>query len=408
MTFDSSSFATNDPTEKTRVRPSMVCRLVDRLLPALRAGRLQLVLPNGDVIDRGGGHPGPEATMSVRRWRGLWRMLLDGEHGFADGYLDGDWSTPALSKLLEFCMHNESLLAEQAEGRWLTRARNRLLHRRRENTRRGSRRNIAVHYDLGNEFYSQWLDSGMNYSSALYAASETLEAAQEAKLDRVAGLLELTGGESILEIGCGWGALAERLVRRHGCTVVGITLSTEQLAHAKARLTGKVENGRTDLSLLDYRDIEGRYDRIVSIEMLEAVGERYWPTYFDKLRASLSDGGIAVLQVITIDEGRYAAYRRRPDFIQRHIFPGGMLPTSSRIEREAARAGLKLIHQESFGDSYARTLREWRSRFIHSWPKIEPLGFDQRFRRMWEYYLTYCEVGFRFGAIDVNFFKLAG
>jgi cyclopropane-fatty-acyl-phospholipid synthase len=408
MTFDSASLTAGDSADNLHLRKSPVSRLADRLLPALRAGRLRLVLPNGDMIERRGEALGPEATMSMRRWRGLWRILLGGEHGFADGYVDGDWSTPDLSELLALYMHNDAALAEQSAGGWLTRARNRLAHHRHKNTRRGSRRNIAAHYDLGNAFYREWLDSGMNYSSALYSANETLEAAQEAKLDRVACLLELKGGECVLEIGCGWGALAERLIRRLGCTVTGITLSTEQLAYADARLTGKSETGRADLRLLDYRDVEGRYDRIASIEMLEAVGERYWPTYFDKLRSSLCDGGIAVLQVITIAEHRYATYRQRPDFIQRHIFPGGMLPTLSHIEREATRVGLTLTYQESFGDSYAWTLREWRNRFAQADPEIESLGFDQRFRRMWDYYLSYCEVGFRFGAIDVNFVKLVG
>jgi cyclopropane-fatty-acyl-phospholipid synthase len=408
MTFESASLTARGSSDNVRLRKSRASRLVERLLPALRAGRLRLVLPNGDVIDRCGEAPGSEATILLRRWRGAWRILLGGEHGFADGYIDGDWSTPDLSELLALYMHNDPALAEQSAGGWLTRTRNRLAHNRHKNTRRGSRRNIAAHYDLGNAFYREWLDRGMNYSSALYAANETLEVAQLAKLDRVACLLELKGGERVLEIGCGWGALAERLVCRLGCTVTGITLSSEQLAYADTRLAGKSEAARADLRLLDYRDVEGQYDRIASIEMLEAVGERYWPTYFDQVRSSLRDGGIAVLQVITIAEQRYAAYRQRPDFIQRHIFPGGMLPTLSHIQREAARVGLKVAQQESFGGSYARTLREWRSRFNHAAPKIDSLGFDQRFRRMWEYYLAYCEVGFRFGAIDVNFIKLVG
>jgi cyclopropane-fatty-acyl-phospholipid synthase len=248
----------------------------------------------------------------------------------------------------------------------------------------------------------------MNYSSALFAGDDTLEAAQKRKLDRAASLLDLSGGERVLEIGCGWGALAEQLIRRHGSNLSGVTLSTEQLAYAQARLADAFEDGRADLRLLDYRDVEGRYDRIASIEMIEAVGERYWPVYFAKLRASLRTGGIALLQAITIDESRFAAYRNRADFIQRHIFPGGLLPTASIIEREAERAGLKLVHRESFGDSYAKTLREWRCRFLRAWPAIEPLGFNERFRRMWEYYLVYCEIGFRFGVIEVGFFKLAG
>jgi cyclopropane-fatty-acyl-phospholipid synthase len=369
---------------------------------------LHLHLPNGDVIDRRGNLPGPEATIAVCRWRGLWRMLLDGDYGFSEGYLDGDWTTPDLSQLLEFCMHNETALAARVDSSRFRITCDKVLHRLRGNTRRGSRRNIAAHYDLGNDFFRPWLDSGMNYSSALYVGTETLELAQDAKLDRAATLLELSGRERVLEIGCGWGALAERLVRRHGSDVLGVTLSKEQLAYAGSRLAGEITDGGADLRLQDYRDIEGRFDRIASIEMIESVGEHYWPAYFAKLRACLSDGGIAVLQAITIDESRFAQYRKRPDFIQRYIFPGGMLPTPSIIAQEAARAGLTLIHKESFGDSYARTLCEWRNRFLNAWPKLEALGFNQRFRRMWEYYLAYCEIGFRTGAIDVGFFKLAG
>jgi cyclopropane-fatty-acyl-phospholipid synthase len=381
---------------------------MDRTIPSPAAGRLRLTLPNGKVIERRGGAAGPDAVMIVQRWRGLRRLALDGEHGFADGYLDGDWSTPDLAALLEFCMMNESALSATAASGWFGVLRNRLAHWRRGNTRRGSRRNIAAHYDLGNAFFGPWLDEGMNYSSALYDNCDTLERAQAAKLDRAAALLELSGGEKVLEIGCGWGALAERLVRHYGASVFGITLSSEQLAYAQTRLASDVARGRADLRLQDYRDVTGRFDRIASIEMIEAVGERYWPSYFGKIRDCLAGGGVALLQAITIDERRFAAYRKCPDFIQRCIFPGGVLPTFSIIEREAARAGLKLVHHESFGDSYVRTLREWRDRFLRAWPKIEPLGFNERFRRMWEYYLTYCEVGFRAGAIDVGFFKLAG
>ena len=389
-------------------RRSLATCLVDRAVPALPVGRLQLTLPNGGIIERRGDLAGPDAVMAVQRWRGLWRMLRDGEHGFADSYLDGDWSTPDLGQTLECCMQNEAALAGKAASGWLGLVRNRLLHRLRRNTRHGSQRNIAAHYDLGNDFFRPWLDSGMNYSSALYDNCDTLERAQQAKLDRAASLLELSGGERVLEIGCGWGAFAERLVRHYGASVFGITLSTEQLAYAQTRLAGDAASGRVALRLQDYRDVTGLFDRIASIEMIEAVGERYWPNYFGKLRACLASGGVALLQAITIDERRFAAYRKCPDFIQRYIFPGGLLPTSAIIEREAARAGLKLVHHEAFGDSYVRTLREWRDRFLRSWPKIELLGFNERFRRMWEYYLAYCEVGFRSGAINVGFFKLTG
>ncbi len=405
MTSASSPYPQQQPSARRGLRD----RLVDQAVPALPRGRLRLTLPNGAVIERCGDPAGPEAVMTVHRWRALWRMRRDGDNGFADSYLDGDWSTPELGAVLELCMQNEAALAAKASATSrLGLLRNRLQHWLRANTRYGSRRNIAAHYDLGNDFFRPWLDEGMNYSSALFDNCDTLERAQAAKLDRAAALLDLNGGERVLEIGCGWGALAERLIRHYGANVFGITLSTEQLTYAHQRLAGEVERGRADLRLQDYRDVAGRFDRIASIEMIEAVGERYWPSYFGKIRDCLASGGVALLQAITIDESRFATYRTRPDFIQRYIFPGGVLPTVSIIEQEAARAGLKLVHHEEFSDSYVKTLREWRDRFLRAWPKIEPLGFNERFRRMWEYYLAYCEVGFRNGSINVGFFKLAG
>jgi cyclopropane-fatty-acyl-phospholipid synthase len=378
------------------------------LLPQLQAGWLRFVLPDGRAITRRGDQAGSEATLTIRRWRGLWRILLDGEDGFSAGYIDGDWTTPDLASLLELAMRNEAVLAPGTK-RWLpSLLRNRIFHAMRANTKRGSRRNITAHYDLGNDFFRPWLDAGMNYSSALYADTETLEQAQQRKLDRIAELLELKGGEHILEIGCGWGALAERLVRGFGATVCGITLSSEQLAYAKERLSGEIGSGCADFRLVDYRDVNGRFDRIASVEMIEAVGERYWPAYFGKIRDCLASGGIALIQAITINESRFAEYRKRPDFIQRHIFPGGMLPTPAIFEREAARANLKLVQQQLFGESYAWTLREWRIRFLRAAPTLDTRRFGERFRRMWEYYLVYCEIGFRSGAIDVGFYKLLG
>jgi len=381
---------------------SIAGRIVARALRTLEAGQLRVVLPNGETVSHAAVSPGPDITLVVRRWRALWRMLRGGEHGFSDGYLDGEWTTPDLGQLLRLCILNERAIGRRNSGSAFTRLRNRIFHRSRDNTARGSRRNISAHYDLGNAFYEQWLDVGMNYSSALYRGDETLEAAQLVKLDRAAELLDLSGGERILEIGCGWGALAERLIDRYRASVDGLTLSVEQLAYCKERLMGRSFAGR----LQDYRNETGRYDRIVSVEMLEAVGERFWSTYFAKLRECLATTGVAVLQVITIREDRYESYRSHPDFIQRHIFPGGMLPTPAIIEREAGRQGLRLVHHESFGPCYARTLAEWRVRFMRAWPAIEALGFDARFRRMWEYYLTYCEVGFSSGLINVGFFKL--
>jgi cyclopropane-fatty-acyl-phospholipid synthase len=406
--LSSPSLSSQKPVRDTPLRPGLAARLLDRMLPPLQAGRLQVVLPNGEAVERPGARPGPESALALRHWRALWRILLEGEDGFSDSYIDGDWTTPDLAALLDLGVHNEAVLEPRTKNWLLNLARNRLLHTWRANTRRGSRRNIAAHYDLGNQFFREWLDAGMNYSSALFRGAANLEQAQLQKLDRIAELLELRGGERVLEIGCGWGALAERLIGRYGASVFGITLSAEQLSFAKARLAGEIANGRADFRLLDYRDVPGRFDRIASVEMIEAVGEHYWPAYFTKLRDCLAAGGAALLQAITIDDSRFAQYRKRPDFIQRHIFPGGMLPTRDIIKRQAEQAGLNLVAHESFGDSYARTLQEWRTRFIQAWPKLEALGFNQRFHRMWEYYLAYCETGFRCGAIDVGFYKLAG
>jgi len=287
----------------------------------------------------------------------------------------------------------------------------RLFHFAHRNSRRGSRENIAFHYDLGNAFYAQWLDPHLIYSSALHATGgESLEEAQALKLQRIVELLDLKAPMSVLEIGCGWGALALALAGApgsRGTHVTGLTLSAEQLAHAQQRVAGERLEAQIELRLQDYRDVQGRYDRIVSIEMLEAVGERYWPTYFDTLRHRLKPGGLAVVQVITIADAHFEHYRTHTDFIQRFIFPGGMLPSPSAMKTLAERAGLTMETAVTFGESYAITLVEWRRRFLLAWPAIEALGFDTAFRRLWEYYLCYCEAGFRAGRVDVGLYTLA-
>lgn len=392
------------PPRRARRAP----RLLQRYLQNLEVGALRLALPSGVTIEHKGARPGPEAVLVLRRWRALWRIMIEGDLGLARAYMDDDCRSPDIKTLLDFGTQNETALANATSGAFLSRLLDRLRHARRANTKRGSRRNIAAHYDLGNAFYAHWLDAGMNYSSAYYAREgQTLEEAQDAKLDHIAALLDLRPEHRVLEIGCGWGPLVERLIERHGCHVTGLTLSAEQLAFARARLRRRNFEQCADLRLQDYRDVGGRFDRIVSVEMLEAVGERFWPAYFGKLRQALTDTGIAVLQAITIAEHRFANYRRQPDFIQRCIFPGGMLPTMDIIRREAARAGLRLVAHELFGSSYAQTLAEWRRRFLQMWPDIEALSFDLRFKRMWEYYLSYCEVGFAAGAVDVNLLELA-
>ena len=408
MTAPDAAFSATRPSSAAHRLAGALHRLLRPYLKELKIGTLALTLPSGATIRHQGTRPGPEAVLIVRRWRALWWMLFEASLGLARAYIEGDCHSPDLKALIDFGAQNEATPAK-AEWRLIaSHMRERIRHARRANTRRGSRRNIAAHYDLGNEFYALWLDTGMNYSSARYVqAGQTLEQAQEGKLDRVGELLEVEPEQRVLEIGCGWGPLAERLIERHGCRMTGLTLSAAQLEFARARLARRGLAKNADLRLQDYRDVEGGFDRVVSIEMLEAVGERYWPTYFAKLRQALTETGIAVLQVITIAESRFARYRRQPDFIQRYIFPGGMLPTMEIIRREAARAGLHLVAHESFGVSYAKTLAEWRRRFLQRWPQIEALGFDLRFKRMWEFYLAYCEVGFAVGAVNVNLLKLA-
>ncbi|MEJ8853722.1 cyclopropane-fatty-acyl-phospholipid synthase family protein [Variovorax robiniae] len=383
-------------------------RLLARLLRKVTHGALSVVLPDGQTVEAHGTMAGPHVSIHLHRWRPMLRLLLRGDLGFAESYRDGDWSTPDLAALLLFGLRNESSWGRTLDASlpfgWL----GRLFHLARTNTRRGSRDNIAFHYDMGNDFYAQWLDSELIYSSGIYASGqETLAQAQTAKLDRIMALLDLKDGDKVLEIGCGWGALAMAMARTHGAEVTGLTLSREQLTHARQRVEAQGLQGRIDLRLQDYRDVEGQYEHIVSIEMLEAVGERYWPVYFDTLRKRLRPGGKAVLQVITISDEGFEHYRRNTDFIQRFIFPGGMLPSVSAMREQARRAGLQLEHTDSFGPSYAATLVEWRKRFMQAWPTIAGQGFDASFRRLWEYYLCYCEAGFRSGRVDVGLFTLS-
>lgn len=381
-------------------------RLLVRLMRGMACGTLVVELPDGQRVEGRGAAPGPHAAITLHRWRPLARMLLRGDIGLAESYRDGDWSTPDLTALLEFGIRNEAGWGRVFDASLPARWAGRLLHRARSNTRRGSRQNISFHYDMGNDFYAKWLDPDMVYSSALYASGEeTLEQAQAAKLQRIVELLDLKPDAKVLEIGCGWGALALAIAKQ-GAQVTGLTLSTEQLAHAQRRVVAEQNEQQVDLRLQDYRDVDGRYDRIVSIEMLEAVGERYWPVYFDTLRERLSADGTAVVQVITIAEAHFDHYRCTPDFIQRFIFPGGMLPSIEAMQAQAERAGLTLRVEELFGLSYAQTLAEWRHRFLAAWPDIERLGFDDAFKRLWEYYLCYCEAGFRSGRVNVGLFSL--
>lgn len=382
-------------------------RQLQRLMTRLHCGSLRIELPDGQVLTQQGRIDGPHATLQLHRWRVLRRLLAQGDLGLAESYRDGDWSTPDLMALLDFGLRNEAAWGAALQGGGLARWATRIHHLLNANTREGSRRNISAHYDLGNDFYATWLDPRLIYSSALYAPGDnTLEQAQVRKLARIGQLLDLQAGQRVLEIGCGWGALAIDLAREHDVQVTGVTLSHRQLEHARAEVERAGQSQAVELRLQDYRDVQGRFDRIVSIEMLEAVGEAFWPLYFDTLRQRLDADGCAVLQVILIDEAYFDGYKRSPDFIQRHIFPGGMLPSDAAVREQAARAGFDVECTDRFGPSYARTLVEWRERFEAAWPQLQAQGFDEAFRRLWRYYLCYCEAGFRSGRIDVALYRL--
>ena len=382
-------------------------RLLRKVLSRLKVGRIVVETPSGDRVSYTATELGPEATVILHSWSTVRRLLAGGGVGFAESYMDGDWSSPDLTAILDLAARNLGSLQPAIAGSHFLRALNRLRHLRCANTRRGSRRNIASHYDLGNEFYREWLDSGMSYSSAWYETPEqALELAQDAKQKLAIDRLALGGGESVLEIGCGWGGLAEKMIDRGAAHVTGLSLSAAQLEYARARLDRAGMAGKTDMRFQDYRDVQGQFDRIVSIEMLEAVGQEYWSTYFETIRDRLKPGGTAVIQVITIAESRFQSYSRGVDFIQRYIFTGGMLPSDTVVRNEIVRAGLNLKSVETFGQSYALTLAEWKRRFHDAWSSIQTYGFDMRFKRMWEYYLSYCEAGFRTGTLDVGMYTL--
>lgn len=378
-------------------------RLADRIM----AGEITVVFPDGTRHTFTGAEPGPCAVLRIRRTRGLRRLLIGGDLAFAEAYIDGDWDTPNLPALIELAIVNEAAADVRFEAMVLLRVVERLRHLRRRNTRSGSRRNISHHYDLSNAFYAAWLDESMSYSAALFSSDDqSLTEAQEEKNRRLASLLGLRPGLSVLEIGCGWGAFAVMAARDYGCQVTAVTLSQAQHDFARDRVRDAGLEQQIDIRLQDYRDVEGRYDRIASTEMFEAVGERYWPRFFSVLGDRLMAGGSAALQIITIDDQRFKSYRKQADFIQKYIFPGGMLPSVSAFRREANRAGFRLDDAFMFGEGYARTLALWQRRFQQAWLEIEALGFDARFKRMWEYYLGYCEAGFRAGSIDVGQFHL--
>jgi len=369
----------------------------------LRRGTLDVTLPDGRVVRLGGQEPGPAAAMKLANYGFASRLINGGDIGIAEAYLNGDWDTPDLTQfLLVFCVNHE-LIQAMLRDKPLVRVVQMVRHWFNRNTKRQARRNIYAHYDIGNAFYSAWLDPSMTYSSALFEEhTEDLTAAQNNKYRRLAEAIDLRPGQRVLEIGCGWGGFAEFAAKTFGAKVVGLTISEQQRDFAQRRMQEAGLNDKVEIRLQDYRDEHEQYDRIASIEMIEAVGEQFWPKYFSQLRDRLLPGGLAGIQAITIQDSMFQSYRREVDFIQRYVFPGGMLPSPQVLKALGERFNVPVIRERIFGQDYAKTLATWRNNFRAAWPNLTPLGFDDRFRRLWEYYLSYCEAGFLSGNIDVR------
>lgn len=384
-------------------------RALFKLLGRLQHGSLSVQLPDGSVRHFGPQAPSqaPAARMTLRNWNVCSAALRSGDIGFAETYIAGDWTTPHLSDLLRLFIRNRQHIEDAIYGTWTGRLLYRIRHLLHRNTRTNSQKNIHAHYDLGNAFYELWLDDTMNYSSAWFDGDldRPMRDAQHAKVRRALRMSGVQPGDRVLEIGCGWGALAEMATTEFGATLTGVTLSTEQLAFAQARM--EKLGVHSDLRLQDYRDIDdGPYDAICSIEMVEAVGREYWPTYFNSLQRLLKPGGKACVQSIVIDDALFARYIQSTDFIQQYIFPGGCLPCPSEFRRAARDAGLEVVDEFAFGADYAETLRRWREKFLAERERVLQLGFDARFIRIWEFYLGYCEAAFDMANIDLVQFTL--
>jgi cyclopropane-fatty-acyl-phospholipid synthase len=383
-------------------------RTVFSLLARMRHGSLYIHLPDGSVQHAGDGQ-GPVASIHLNNWNVCAAALKSGDIGFAESYMAGDWHTPNLPTLLALFLANRQTLDEVIHGSWAGRLLYRIKHLLHRNTRSNSRKNIHAHYDLGNAFYELWLDRTMNYSSAWFEGNpqRDMRLAQHAKVRRALRMAGVQPGHRVLEIGCGWGALAEMATTEFDASITGLTLSTEQLDFAQARMEQLGTAGRSDLRLQDYRDLQDEpFDAICSIEMVEAVGQEYWPTYFETVERMLKPGGRACIQSIVIQDGLFERYLRSTDFIQQYIFPGGCLPSPSAFRREAEAAGLRVVDELAFGPDYAETCRRWRTDFLDQEEAVRALGFDDKFIRLWEFYLAYCEAGFDAGDIDVMQFTL--
>jgi cyclopropane-fatty-acyl-phospholipid synthase len=389
-------------------------RTVFRLLAKLRVGTLDVQLPDGEQLHFGpraaaDAAPGPRAAIRLLDWRVCSAALKSGDIGFAESFIEGGWTSPDLVALLELFIANRDAIEGVIYGTWWGSLLYRARHLLNRNSRRGSAKNIHAHYDIGNPFYRLWLDETMNYSSALFEGdpARPMAEAQRAKVRRALRECAVQPGQRVLEIGCGWGALAEAATAEFGAHVTGLTLSTEQLQFAQDRLQRQGLAAQGELRLQDYRDVpETGFDAVVSIEMFEAVGREYWGNFFNTLRDKLKPGGRACIQTITIRDDLFERYVHGTDFIQQYIFPGGLLPSAEAFRAEAAKAGLQVVNELAFGPDYAETLRRWRLAFLDRDAQVRRLGFDTRFMRVWEFYLAYCQAAFATGNTNVVQFTL--
>ena len=385
-------------------------RLIDfvgsRMVGTPTRGALTVVFPDGHSRTIGNPATGFYATLKLNNFKVIGQAMRRGTVGFAAAYIDEDIEVDNLTALFRFFLENYDQLAAASHGMFKAAAQDIAYHLSRANTKERAKENISEHYDLGNDFYGQWLDPSMTYSSAIFQSGDmSLEQAQRNKYHHIADAAGVSEGEDVLEIGCGWGGLAEVVARDYNANIRGITLSREQLNYAVERLERQGLSNHATLVFEDYRDTEGQFDHVCSIEMIEAVGEEHWPRYFQTVHDRLKDGGTAAIQAITIEEESFDTYKANPDFIQRYVFPGGMLLTKQAMKEQAERVGMVLEKVENFGKSYAETLRLWRDRFLERWPVIAPLGYDEAFKRKWLYYLSYCEAGFDHGMIDVGIYQ---
>ncbi|MAI18215.1 MAG: SAM-dependent methyltransferase [Rhodobacteraceae bacterium TMED111] len=376
---------------------------VFEMIKKMNSGRLDFELPDGRVFRANGKQPGPVSQLKIHNADVFARLIREGDLGFCDAYLDGWWSTPDLQAFLDLIHADNDEMYDSFPGMGIVRTWEKFRFWLQSNSKSQAKKNISYHYDLGNDFYKLWLDDTMTYSSAIFETGQ--ESTEKAQLAKYASLIDQMGakkGDHILEIGCGWGGFAEFAAKERGLKVTGLTISKEQLKYAEKRISDAGLTDMVNFKLQDYRDERGKYDGIASIEMFEAVGEKYWPAYFQCVKNCLYPGKQATLQIITIQEARWEIYRRGVDFIQKYIFPGGMLPSPIVLRSEVERAGLKVVKSIEFGESYSQTLRRWHETFNSKWDEISQMGFDDRFQRMWNFYLTSCASTFQYGNCDVT------